>query len=278
MNTNSKVTISDWLLSSTAKLKETGSQTARLDSLILIENVMAMEKAQILAHQDIVLKKPQRELLDNYLNRRIKHEPIAYILGKSEFYGRIFAVNKHVLVPRPETETIIDELKKIPEAYNGKIADIGCGSGILGITAALELKNSNVDLYDIDSAALNVAKYNMSQHKLSLGLFRSDLISGLNKAYSLILANLPYVPENYSISSDVVYEPSIAIFGGLDGMALYQELWKGIAKLKYKKPKLVITESFPHQHNTQKALAKEVGFTEVIVNDYIQVFSSDSSR
>ena len=270
----SKVTISDWLDSSTRLLDKTGILTSRLDCLVLLEDLLQMDRSNLLAHSENDLTSEQINVLDSQLKQRINNEPLAYIRGKVEFYGRTFRVNKNVLVPRPESEAIIDELKKIPSAENSLVADIGTGSGILAITAALELANNKVELYDTSNAALAVAKVNLKLHKLNLPTIKSNLLSEVHSNPEIVIANLPYVPDAYIVSNDVSKEPKIAIFGGHDGLDLYRELWDSILKLPIK-PSHIIIESLPGQHETQERLALTAGYLIKNVNDFVQVFKTN---
>ena len=271
MSTPSKVTISDWLDSSTRLLSKSGILTSRLDCLVLLEDLLQTDRSSLLAHSENILTPEQINVLNSQLKKRTDNNPLAYIRGKVEFYGRIFKVNNSVLVPRPESEAIIDELKKLPPAKKSLIVDIGTGSGILGITAALELANSKVELYDISSAALATAKINVKLHKLNLPIIQSNLLSEVHSNPEIVIANLPYVPDIYEVSNDVSKEPKIAIFGGFDGLDLYRELWSSILKQPIK-PSNIIIESLPNQHEVQEKLAGAAGYLIKNECDFVQVF------
>jgi release factor glutamine methyltransferase len=265
------------------KLKKAGISTARLDTLILLEDVLQIKRAHILAHPEIVITAAQFKKLNKLLTRRAQHEPLAYIRGVSEFYGRKFKVNRHVLDPRPESETMIDLLKQIADKFEAagyrkediRIADIGTGSGALGITAALELHNQNVDLFDIDASALAVAKHNCALHELHLKTAKRDLLKNTHKAYDVILANLPYVPDDWQINKAASKEPKLAIFGGKDGLDVYRRLFEQLSRFSWR-PKYVLTESLPPQHKTLAKIAKSGGFKLVKSQDFIQVFKARS--
>ena len=154
--------IQKWLSLAYVKLKESGVVSFQLDSLILLEHVTRLNKAYILAHQDDELSTKQILELNKLLSRRCKREPIAYITGKKEFFGREFYVNKNTLIPRPESESFIDLLKKYKVTHQN-IIDVGCGSGILGITTKLELPSNNIILSDVSKKALNIAKINLKK-------------------------------------------------------------------------------------------------------------------
>jgi release factor glutamine methyltransferase len=217
----------------------------------LLEDVLDKERSWVLAHQEQELSKTKTKRLDSKLKKREKHLPLAYVRGHTEFYGRKFLVNRHTLEPRPESETMIELLLKLPISTKVKIADVGTGSGALGITAALELNNPNVDLYDIDASALAVARHNLALHETHLHTRKSDLLRRHIRTYDVILANLPYVPDHYRINQAAAMEPKIAIFGGKDGLDIYRRFFAQLQRFHWK-PKYVLTESLPTQHNNRQ--------------------------
>lgn len=266
----SEVKVNDWLESAVDRLRNAGIGTARLDALIILEDELQKDRSQILAHPELALSKSRQKRLNAKLRCRCSHVPLAYIRGFSEFYGRKFKVNKYVLEPRPESETMIELLKRL-KITSPRIADIGTGSGCLGITAALELHTQDVDLYDIDSSALAVAKHNMSLHELKLKAYKKDLLKDCAHAYDILLANLPYVPDHYKINQAAAMEPRAAIFGGSDGLDIYRRLFHQIDS-KVWKPRFVLTESLPPQHITLASIAADCGYTQYKRVDFIQVF------
>jgi release factor glutamine methyltransferase len=256
----------------TEKLRTAQVSSARLDVLILAEDVLHKDRAWLLAHPEVQISAFAQKRLNKQIYRRSTHEPLAYIRGFSEFYGRRFKVNHRVLEPRPESETMIDLLKKLKLAKSAKIADVGTGSGAIGITAALELHNHNVDLYDIDAAALAVAKHNCALHELHLRAVKRDLLRNSHKAYDVILANLPYVPSRWKINKAAAQEPRTAIFGGGDGLDVYRRLFEQLTHFSWR-PKYILTESLPPQHKKLDQIARGCGFQERQSYDFIQVFS-----
>jgi release factor glutamine methyltransferase len=265
--------IKDWLEKSTDKLDKAGIGSARLDCLILLEDALSKDRSWILANQDKDISKTKLKTLSVKLKKRINHLPLAYVRGHSEFYGRKFLVNRHVLEPRPESETMIELLLKLPLAKKPAIADVGTGSGNLGITAALELHDPNVDLFDIDASALAVARHNQVMHELHLHTRKSNLLSRPLRPYDAILANLPYVPEHYKINQAAAMEPRIAIFGGQDGLDVYRKLFAQLEHFTWK-PKFVLTEALPPQHKNLEEIAAGHGFKLYKSQDLIQIFRS----
>ncbi len=261
------------LAQATSELEKAGIGSARLDALILLEDLLRRERSYILAHPEIKLTSSQLKKLQVQIERRASHEPLSYIRGFTEFYGRKFKVNKHVLEPRPESETMIELLKKLKLPYDPAMADIGTGCGAIGITAALEIHPSNVDLYDIDSSALAVARNNEHMHELKLGIHKRDLLNRVSVSYDVILANLPYVPTTWKINEAAKAEPRLAIFGGKDGLEIYGRLFKQLENFA-QKPEYVLTESLPPQHIGLEKIAGGSGYKKIKSKDFIQIFKA----
>lgn len=264
--------LSDWLKQSAIKLRTAGVGSARLDCLILLEDALRKDRAWLLAHQDMELSTAQAKFLDKKVERRTKHEPLAYIRGLSEFYGRRFKINRHVLEPRPESETMIDLLLKLPLAPAPAIADVGTGSGALGITAKLEIPEAEVDLYDIDANVLAVARHNAELHELYLKVYKRDLLRQPARDYQAVLANLPYVPSHWQLHPSVLMEPKIAIVGGSDGLDYYRRLFSQLHRMD-KPPQFILTEALPPQHLKLAQIADQASYDLLDSQDFIQVFS-----
>lgn len=278
--------VDQWLTQATARLNEAGIGTARLDSLILLEDIACQDRAWLLAHPEFVLAGAQLKKLENVLSRRAGHEPLAYIRGRTEFYGREFLLTKDVLEPRPESETMIDLLKALPVLASGGsavpsspaknsqsalIADIGTGSGALGITAQLELPNTHVALLEVDPKAAKIAQINVDKFTLSISITVGDLLAKTDAPYDVLLCNLPYVPDSFHINQAAMREPKLAIFGGADGLDVYRKLFKQLKK-RPQRPLYILCESLPPQHTKLTSIAEEAGYNQTQEEDFIQVF------
>jgi len=267
-----KVTFSNYLKQAISQLTKVGIGTARLDVLVLLEDVTGQSRAWLLAHPEFELSTGQIGTLTNLLNRRAGHEPLAYIRGKAEFYGREFVLTPAVLQPRPESEAIIDLLKKhVKKGTRPYIADVGTGSGALGITAALELPKSQVNLLEIDSEALKIARTNVDKFTLPLNVIKSDLLKSGGHEYDVLLCNLPYVPDSFQINPAALQEPRLAIFGGPDGLDVYRKLFKQVGALAHK-PLYILTEALPPQHSQLAEIADIAGYRQADRQDFIQLF------
>jgi release factor glutamine methyltransferase len=264
--------INTWLESAQKKLKTNRVSSARLDCLVLLEDALGQDRAYILAHPETEILQSTEVELNKKIAQRVRHIPLAYIRKKAPFYGRKFLVNRQVLVPRPETEAMITLLKKVNLPENPRIADIGTGSGCLGITASLEINDAKVDLLDVSRSALRVAARNAKVHGGKTRLYESDLLLAYKELPDIILANLPYVPKNHPINRAAGFEPRLALFAGADGLDLYRRLWPQIKKLR-QPPKFVLTESLPEQHQKLADLAKANGYRLMQTDGLIQCFS-----
>lgn len=271
------MTITQWLTSATATIRDAAVPTARLDALVLLEDTTGKDRAWLLAHDDTALLPEQIEQLDAYITRRANHEPLSYIRGKTEFYGRSFYVDARVLEPRPESETMIELLKTVAKPHD-TIIDIGTGSGALAVTAQLEVSDATVIGVDIDVDCLAVAQQNRQYHSVDFTLLQSDLLTTLSDkqtANAVLLCNLPYVPDGHTINAAAMFEPTLAIFGGHDGLDPFRELFSQIG-VRTGKPRLILTESLPFQHQTLVDIAAAQGYRQQIKDDFIQLFVIDA--
>lgn len=265
------MTVEDFLRTAIIQLTDTGIDSARLDCLILLEDCTGRNRAYLLAHPEHILTQNDLFTLRRQVAERARHVPLAYIRGKAFFYGREFAVSEHVLVPRPETEAIIDMLKKLP-LKRPRIADVGTGSGCIGITAALELPEAEVYLYDIDPLALVTARQNAEAlHAVIAAAAHADLLEDVAGELDVILANLPYVPENFPVNGAVHHEPPQALYAGADGLDAYRAFWDQLAARKHV-PEYVITESLALQHAKIAEMAQAAGFRLTATQGLAQQF------
>lgn len=277
MNAPSSTTVSEWLAETEATLNKSGLETARLDSLVLLCDELEQDKAWVLAHPEHVLQGSGLKNLNTKVAQRVQHAPLAYIRGKAEFYGREFMVNEHVLVPRPETEAIIDLLKRALVLESGiSIFDIGTGSGALAITAKLEVPTAEVMATDIDEKCLAVARKNARKLGANVTLLQGNLLQPIRDSRfkiqgSIILANLPYVPEDYSINKAAAHEPRLALFGGQDGLDYYRTLFAQMSLYKIW-PSYIVTESLEEQHDSLEKIAASCDYTQTDVLGLAQCF------
>lgn len=268
-------TIAEYLRNATNQLRMAGVASARLDALILLEDQLKLDRAYLLAHDDAELSPEHFKKLQKNIQRRRSHEPLAYIRGQSEFYGRPYIITKDVLVPRPESEAIITLLSELnPTA----ITDIGTGSGALAITAALEHPKATVYGVDIAAACLHVAKQNAKQLAATVHFLQGDLFAPLvNISVDTLLCNLPYVPDDYPINQAAQHEPALALFAGADGLDAYRSLITQLTE-QQQKPDFIITESLTTQHGSLVEIMKAAGFSLQKTHDLAQLYSRHPKR
>lgn len=162
------------------------------------------------------------------INRLLNHEPAQYIVGQAPFYGRSFKVNQDVLIPEAETAELVDWVLAEMPAAPLKVLDLGTGSGVIGITLALERPQWQVTLSDISPAALRVARSNMERFNLQLPIIESDLFNNIEQRYDLIVTNPPYIDHADTGVMDravLENEPALALFAGEHGLAFYHRFF-----------------------------------------------------
>jgi len=267
--------VDKWIASATRTLADAGIKTARLDTLVLTETVISKDRSWLLAHPTDEIEESDIYQLNKLIIRRASHYPLAYITNHAYFYNNMFYVDEHVLIPRPESEAIIDALKTLSPNNKLVIIDVGTGSGALAITAKLLFPASHVIALDINPECLKIAKKNSISLHADVEFLQSDLLESLPtilEANSVVIANLPYVPTDFPINQSADFEPRVAIFSGKDGLDLYVRLFKEVSSLALK-PGYIITESLSTQHRPLQSIARGAGYELQDTNDYVQLFS-----
>jgi release factor glutamine methyltransferase len=223
----------------------------RLDTEVLLSHLLKRERTWILAHTDYVLRPEEEVIWKEWMARRMRYEPVAYIIGEKEFYGRIFSVNPSVLIPRPATEILVEAAMNIvhkekvaPTLYADteivivsniwgdvstlrSIVDIGTGSGCIAITLACELSDMHIIATDISGAALQIARKNAEHYGVLNRIgYGADPLTHITEPF-LIVTNPPYIPEGMQLMQDVEdFEPEEALFAGGDGAELIRAIIK----------------------------------------------------
>jgi len=272
------MTVDEYLHANTTQLSEAGISSARLDVLILLEDATGKDRAWLLAHPEHGLDPATIHELDKRVSQRKSHMPLAYIRQRTEFYGRTFYVDAHVLEPRPETETMIELLKGLELPERPVIADVGTGSGAIAITAKLELPHASIYATDIDPACLAVAQRNAHTLRAEVNFMVADLLQCNDTPLAkpdVILTNLPYVPDDFTINEAAMNEPRLAIFGGPDGLNLYRRLFQDCLN-NVIQPAYILCESLPPQHGMLAEIAATAGYHQMQRQDFIQVFKRQS--
>jgi release factor glutamine methyltransferase len=197
------------------------SSSIRLDSELLLMKSLNVSRAHLYTHKEDTLTEDQKNTLEQLCQRRMLNEPMAYILGKKEFWSREFEVSCATLIPRPESELLIEEVLNLTsETENKKILDLGTGSGVIAISIALERPNITVIACDISKAALKVAKRNKEQYNIENISFQESnwFLEIQEKNFDIIISNPPYIKMKDHALSQLTFEPIEALISGNDGL------------------------------------------------------------
>lgn len=212
-----------------------GIEDSRIEARMLLGHATNLSSVQIHSEPEQILSREEEDKLQELVGRRLKHEPAAYILKNKEFYGIDFYVDSRVLIPRPETEILVDAALEFAGSRSSyltrplSVADIGTGCGAIAISLALNLRGSKVYATDLSPLALEVAGLNCQRHKVGeqITLLRGNLLQPLSEPVDLMVANLPYIKNSElpHLSPEIAnFEPKIAIEGGKDGLDCIQKL------------------------------------------------------
>lgn len=215
---------------------EAASESASLDAQVLLANVLGVDRSYLFTHPEQLLKAEQAEQFDALVERCAAGEPLAYLLGRRAFYDRELVVSPSVLVPRPETELLLEKALIFAKGKPSLTAvDVGTGSGALAVTFAAHQPQAKVYATDISPDALAIARQNAALQQVEVTFYEGDLLAPLlarDIQLDLILANLPYIPsEEVPTLAVSRYEPLLALDGGSDGLVLVRRLLEQAAKL-----------------------------------------------
>lgn len=250
------MTLKETLFKAQAKAQTAIEQDAVFWLLLELLNIT---KSDYYLNENIELEtkfiKKYFKLVDDYLINKI---PVQYLIGESYFYNYKFYVNEHTLIPRVETEELVFRtIKYIKKYFKDKdtinILDLATGSGVIGITLKLELKNANVTISDISKKALKIAKRNIKRYNLKIKTINSNWFTNINDKYDLIISNPPYIPLDQAVEDKVLSEPNNALFSGIEGLDSYKEILSNIDN--YLNEKAMI--AFEHGYD-QKDKLKEI--------------------
>ena len=226
MTDASLLLLQDTLQKSTAYLEGKGIELARREAEWIFAETLGLSRMELYTQFDMPLEEEQAALLRQLIIRRGKREPLAYVLGNQEFCGLRLQVSPAVLVPRPETEELIEHILKLHDEEPRRVIDVGTGSGAIAL--ALKAKRPQWDVWatDISEAALMQARKNAEALGLDVQFVQGDLLAATDGQFDLIVANLPYVAESERALCDpeTNFEPALALFADDDGMALIQQL------------------------------------------------------
>ena len=263
------------VLNQASKILDNSSSTSpKLDSEILLSEVIKKNREYLILNSNHILKKENIKLFNYLLKRRKKGEPIAYLINKKEFWKQNFYINQHVLIPRPDTELLVEETLKLFNASSKlNILDIGTGSGCILLSILNERKNFFGTGIDISKKAINVARFNAKIHQLSdrVKFYNSDVDKFLIGKYDLIISNPPYIKKEdlKCLEVDVKnFEPKLALDGGKDGLSKIIKVINKTSMLLKRNGKFVLEIGFGQKNRILNILKKNNFFINKILKDY----------
>jgi release factor glutamine methyltransferase len=255
-------TVVELIAQGAKRLSEAGCLDVWLESVLILSHTLGKTKEWVLAHPEAQVVQEEEHLFFSLLERRAKREPLPYILGQVEFYGITLKIDRRALIPRPETELLVEKAldwaRSLPSLT---VADVGTGSGAVAIALALHLGEKGL-VYGLDSSpqALELAQENAALNRVEkrIVFLLSDLLSALEKPVDLIVANLPYVPSAQleKLAPELQWEPREALDGGPDGLESIRKLLSQ-APSYLKRGGAILLEVGPGQARKVKALARK---------------------
>ncbi len=255
-------------------LSDSSIKTSMLDAEILLCCALKISFKDVVTKRKIKIKKNEINIYKDLIRRRKLGEPIAYIVKNKEFWKHSFYVDRNVLIPRPDSEIIIEEaLKHIDRKNKGFILDIGTGSGCLVISLAKERPSFSYFAIDISKKAIKIAKINAKMHQLEnrIKFYQSCVDNFFKGKYDLIISNPPYINKlklKYLEKDIFSFEPLIALEGGLDGSSILNKVIKKSSSLLKAGGKLILEIGFDQKLKTMKFLKNEGFYVNKVVKDY----------
>jgi len=255
-------------------LKQLSNTSSKLDSEILLSKIIKKNRKYLILNSNEVLKKENIKSFDYLVKRRKKGEPIAYLINKKEFWKQNFYINQNVLIPRPDTETLVEETLKLFNV-NSKLnmLDIGVGSGCILLSILKERRNFFGTGIDISKKAINVARFNAKMHQLSnrVKFYNSDVDKFLIGKYDLVVSNPPYIRQQdlRYLEIDVKdFEPKLALDGGKDGFSKITKVISKTAMLLKRNGRFILEIGFGRKNRILNILKQNNFFINKVLKDY----------
>ena len=256
-----------------AILRESGIESYKIDSEILMSRVIKKNRADIILNSKTELSQKDYNLYENLIIQRSKQKPIAYLTGKKEFWKYEFSVTKDVLIPRPDTEIIVEKTLKLTKNKNKlKVLEIGIGSGCILLSILKERKSFYGTGIDISKKTIEICKINCKNLRLSsrVKLFKTDIDNFRYGKYDLIISNPPYIKKfdlKYLEKEVSFYEPKPALDGGLDGLSELKKVILNSSKLIKRNGKLVLEIAFDQAESVKSILKQNEFYINEIIKD-----------
>jgi release factor glutamine methyltransferase len=257
------------------------SESARLDAELLLAHILKKPVTFLFAHDETKIGFFKLRKYRRMIEKRKNGMPVAYLISHKEFYGLDFEVNRHVMVPRPDTEILVDRVisylqrnnETTKQRNNVLLLDIGTGSACIPISVLKNIPDIKAVATEISGSAMRVAKHNIKKHGMKgrIQLFSSDLLKSVPRELFedreiIVTANLPYIPKRFAVHPSTKFEPDVALYGGEDGLDIYKRLIKQLEDIK---PRAIFFELFEFQAATlaTKMLDYELKYTENMTGD-----------
>ena len=250
-------------------LKEKSIENPRIEIELFLQHLFECKRIDLYLQFETIVKPENLATLRKWITRRINNEPIQYILGSSEFYGRSFIVDKNVLIPRPETEILIDiSIEELKNVNNPIILDIGTGSGCIAITIALEIPSSTIIAIDIDERAISIARNNIEKHGVkNIEFVVTDIFhEKINNNADMLISNPPYIAkeEVSGLMKDVKdYEPLVALTDNNDGLMFYRRFAEIIPSILKENGMAIIEVGVEDHPDKVEEIFRESGFNDI---------------
>lgn len=267
-----------------SSLRSGGIVEWQVEAEVLLRHVLDLGRSEFLAlvyGNDISLTDAQSLLLQSLISRRLSGEPLAYIVGRREFYGLELEVNKHVLIPRQETEILVDitlEHLASSNSFSPTVVDLGTGSGAVALAIATHAQTANVVAIDVSKDALEVARRNAANLGLSANIqfVHGDMLTPIHGPINVVVSNPPYIPsgEMRDLAVEVRREPQMALEGGDDGLDPLRRLMDQSAA-RLAQGGMIVVELMPEQMNDARALAVETFGSKVEVSTQRDLMSNE---
>ena len=253
-------------------LKENNIPSYKIDCEILMSQILNISREDVLLNLEKEIQNEEREKYLNLINRRKKKEPIAYITNNKNFWREKFITNKNALIPRPDSEHLVEQtLKIIKKNQSIKILDVGVGCGCLSISILKERLKCKCDAIDLSKNALKLAKINANLHQLldRIKFYKRDVDNFCNHKYDLIISNPPYINKHkIKYLGTINYEPKIALDGGLDGLEVIRKVISKSKHLLKTNGKLILEIGSDQKYKVINFLKGKNFFINKIIKDY----------
>ncbi len=248
------------------RFAERGIQTPRLDAELLLAQLLGVERIHLYTHFDQPLRPEELAAFRELIKRRLSGEPVAYLIGRREFRSLELAVDPRVLIPRPDTETLVEvALSLLPPLGAARVVDVGTGSGAIAIALATARPELVIDAVDRSADAAEVARANVARHAPSVRVHVGDLLAPTSGAIDLVVSNPPYIPSDEigRLAPEVQREPRLALDGGPDGLDVVRRLIAAAAA-RLGSGGAIALEIGAGQAAATEELLRAAGFTELV--------------